>query len=144
MEKTDHDEGVKKAFMRGVCALNMEAMGVLLKDEHEGDALPAVTNEHKPQLYCTRMHLHRFRRKMIFSSILDQSSSDEGATLTGTSSIADEDQPRKSSSYSQQRYPTHVYKEYLPSTVYRTGEARPFRVSDLSSGKSPIVLLVFH
>ena len=30
----EHDEGLKKAFMRGVCALNMEAMSVLLKNQH--------------------------------------------------------------------------------------------------------------
>jgi len=35
VERDDHDEGLKKAFMRGVCALNMEAMSVLLKDENE-------------------------------------------------------------------------------------------------------------
>ena len=33
-ERTDHDEVIRKAFLRGVCALNMEAMGVLLKDQH--------------------------------------------------------------------------------------------------------------
>ena len=34
VERDYHDEGLKKAFMRGVCALNMEAMSVLLKAEN--------------------------------------------------------------------------------------------------------------
>lgn len=32
-EKSDRDQVIKKAFMRGVCALNVEAMSVLLKDK---------------------------------------------------------------------------------------------------------------
>lgn len=60
MEKSDNDEGVKKAFMRGVCALNMEAMGVLMKDEHELDA--SSSPDHKPQLYCNRRYVHWLRK----------------------------------------------------------------------------------
>jgi hypothetical protein len=39
----------------------------------------------------------------------------------------EEDNGSKSSS-EHRRLPTHVYKEYLPSTIYRTGEARSIRV----------------
>ncbi len=53
---------------------------------------------------------------------LDHDSSDEGIPLTG-----DEDNGSKSSS-DHRGLPTHVYKEYLPSTIYRTGEARSIRV----------------
>jgi len=50
VNKNVHDESVKKAFMRGVCALNMEAMSVFLKDEHELDRL-TLTNEQQRQYY---------------------------------------------------------------------------------------------
>ena len=33
-DRVGQDESVRQAFLRGVCALNMEAMSVLLKDEH--------------------------------------------------------------------------------------------------------------
>jgi hypothetical protein len=36
--------------MRGVCALNMEAMSVFLKDEHELDRL-TLTNEQRQRQY---------------------------------------------------------------------------------------------
>lgn len=37
LDKNTYDEPLKKAFMRGVCALNMEAMSVLFKNGHESD-----------------------------------------------------------------------------------------------------------
>lgn len=45
VDKGDQDENVKKAFMRGVCALNMEAMSVLLKNQNESETMPFVTEE---------------------------------------------------------------------------------------------------
>jgi hypothetical protein len=51
LDKNEHDESLKKAFMRGVCALNMEAMTVLLKDEHE---LDSTNEERKQRRYCNR------------------------------------------------------------------------------------------
>ena len=59
-------------------------------------------------------------RLMIF--FLDQASSDEGVPLSG------EEETSSKYSYHHRRLPTHVYKEYLPSTIYRTGEARSVRV----------------
>lgn len=58
----------------------------------------------------------------VYCKNIDHDSSDEGIPLTG-----DEDSGSKSSC-DHRRLPTHVYKEYLPSTIYRTGEARPIRV----------------
>ncbi len=64
----------------------------------------------------------------LFCFNLDHSSSDEQFTddsipLTG----GNQENGLKSSSY-HQTFPTHVYKESLPSTIYRTGEARSIRV----------------
>ena len=53
VDKGEHDEGLKKAFMRGVCALNMEAMSVLLKNENEGDTTTS-TNEEQQRRCCNR------------------------------------------------------------------------------------------
>lgn len=44
----DHDESVRQAFMRGVCALNMEAMGVLLKNEYPTvNTSPSISIDHE-------------------------------------------------------------------------------------------------
>lgn len=102
VDKDDQDEAMKKAFMRGVCALNMEAMSVLLKDENEQN-LVQQSELHKPS------HHH-------------YDSCDEGMPLDN-----DEEVTTSRSSYEQRKLPVHVYKEYLPSTIYRTGEARTFR-----------------
>lgn len=56
IEKCDHDEALKKAFMRGVCALNMEAMSVLLKNENELDTTTS-TNDGKIRRCCNRKKL---------------------------------------------------------------------------------------
>ncbi|CAF3758068.1 unnamed protein product [Rotaria sordida] len=66
-DKKPHDEYLKKAFMRGVCALNMEAMSVLFKDEHE---LNIIINEKQQREYCKHKN---------------NDNSDEGVTLTGSS-----------------------------------------------------------
>jgi centrosomal protein POC5 len=47
VDTIDHDDTIRKAFMRGVCALNMEAMNVLLKDESELDGTLLIHNEHR-------------------------------------------------------------------------------------------------
>jgi len=47
MNKNEHDESLKKTFMRGICALNMEAMAVLLKDEKDLN----IINEEKQRQY---------------------------------------------------------------------------------------------
>jgi hypothetical protein len=55
MDNNEHDDGLKKAFMRGVCALNMEAMSVLLKNDNESET--TTTNNHEEQQqrhYCNR------------------------------------------------------------------------------------------
>ncbi|CAF4830382.1 unnamed protein product, partial [Rotaria sp. Silwood1] len=108
IDKGEHDEALKKAFMRGVCALNMEAMSVLLKNENELETTTS-TNEDK-QRRCCNHHDNA-----------DEQFIDEGMPLTG-----DEENGSKSSSCCH-TFPTHVYKEHLPSTIYRTGEARPIR-----------------
>lgn len=99
IDNGEQDEALKKAFMRGVCALNMEAMSVLLKNDN--DLERRTPDEHVQ-------------------------SSDDGIPLTG-----DEETTTSKSSGEQRRFPVHVYKEYLPSTIYRTGEARTVRVSFL-------------
>ncbi|CAF0799774.1 unnamed protein product [Rotaria sordida] len=108
IDNGEHDEALKKAFMRGVCALNMEAMSVLLKTDNELETTTS-TNEEK-QRRCCNHHDHA-----------DEQFTDEGIPLTG-----DEENGSKSSSYCH-TFPTHVHKEHLPSTIYRTGEARPIR-----------------
>jgi hypothetical protein len=47
VDKTGQDELLKKAFMRGVCALNMEAMSVLMKDPNNCETLPFIPDEFK-------------------------------------------------------------------------------------------------
>ncbi|CAF5119335.1 unnamed protein product, partial [Rotaria magnacalcarata] len=55
IEKGDQDEALKKAFMRGVCALNMEAMSVLLKNENELETTTTTSiNDEKPRRCCIR------------------------------------------------------------------------------------------
>lgn len=39
-ERDEKDEHLRKAFMRGVCALNMEAMSVLLPNPNEVEQAP--------------------------------------------------------------------------------------------------------
>ena len=53
-DKGDHDEALKKAFMRGVCALNMEAMSVLLKNENELETTATTTIADEPRRCCNR------------------------------------------------------------------------------------------
>jgi len=43
-DQGDHDEELKKAFMRGVCALNMEAMSVLLKNPQDAQTMPFIND----------------------------------------------------------------------------------------------------
>lgn len=55
-DKGEHDEALKKAFMRGVCALNMEAMSVLLKNENELETTgtTSATAEELQRRCCNR------------------------------------------------------------------------------------------
>lgn len=76
-------------------------------------------------------------RLMIFFS-LDQASSDEGVPLSG------EEETSSKCSYHHRRLPTHVYKEYLPSTIYRTGEARSVRVCIESISQRKEICLFFR
>ncbi|CAF1517925.1 unnamed protein product, partial [Adineta ricciae] len=103
-DKGDHDEALKKAFMRGVCALNMEAMSVLLKNENELETTATTTITDEQRRCCNH-----------------QVSSDEPLTDDNNQ----ENGSKPSSHYHS--FPTHVYKESLPSTIYRTGEARTVR-----------------
>lgn len=48
IDKGEHDEAMKKAFMRGVCALNMEAMSVLLKTDQDPETT-SLNHEDQPQ-----------------------------------------------------------------------------------------------
>lgn len=57
VDRGEHDEGLKKAFMRGVCALNMEAMSVLLKNDNELEST-STNNEEQPR--------HCYHRKAFF------------------------------------------------------------------------------
>jgi len=66
----------------------------------------------------------------MFLFFLDHDCSDEGIPLTGN-----EESGSKSSS-DHSRFPTHVYKEYLPSTINRTGEARSIHVYQKSYRKT--------
>jgi centrosomal protein POC5 len=52
VDKGEHDEALKKAFMRGVCALNMEAMSVLLKNENELETTTSTKEEPQQQRRC--------------------------------------------------------------------------------------------
>ena len=63
VDKGEHDETLKKAFMRGVCALNMEAMSVLLKNDQDLENSSFNTDEQQPQ--SSRQHCHH--RKDVFS-----------------------------------------------------------------------------
>ena len=64
VEKGDQDENVKKAFLRGVCALNMEAMSVLLKNQNESQTMPFFTDEQK------RAFEHReWRRRLRWHNV---------------------------------------------------------------------------
>ncbi|CAF1334199.1 unnamed protein product [Adineta steineri] len=104
VDKGDHDEAMKKAFMRGVCALNMEAMSVLLKNENELETTTSTVEDQ--QRRCCNHHISTDEQ------VTDESNQENGL--------------KPSSSY-HQTFPTHVYKESLPSTIYRTGEARSIR-----------------
>ncbi len=61
--------------MRGVCALNMEAMSVFLKDEHELDKL-TLTNEQQRQYYKHKgrsyFFIHSFGMQQLseFTSVI--------------------------------------------------------------------------
>ena len=67
---------------------------------------------------------------------LDLTSSDEGIPLSGEEEISSK------SLSDHRRLPTHVYKEYLPSTIYRTGEARSIRVCSNLVGICVSILFV--
>ncbi len=41
LERERYEESMKKAFMRGVCALNMEALGMFITTEGRAEQLPA-------------------------------------------------------------------------------------------------------
>ena len=65
----------------------------------------------------------RFEFSFFLVLHLDQVSSDE--PLTDDNNQENGSKP----SLHYHSFPTHVYKESLPSTIYRTGEARTVRVS---------------
>ena len=49
VQREQYEESMKKAFMRGVCALNMEAMTMFSEDERK---LPwTVRSIHRPIIY---------------------------------------------------------------------------------------------
>ncbi|CAF4289099.1 unnamed protein product [Rotaria sp. Silwood2] len=114
IDKNLHDEPLKKAFMRGICALNMEAMSVLFKDEHE---LDTTTNEKQQREYCKQRNNDNTNEQLL----------DQDVTLTGSSTISDEENDLKYSSYHHTR-PAHVHKEYLSNTIYSTGEGHSIHV----------------
>ena len=65
------------------------------------------------------------------SKSADDQFTDEGIPTSVSSTAGDDESSSKPSSSSYQHvFPAHVYKECFPSTIYRTGEARPIRVSD--------------
>lgn len=68
------DESVRQAFLRGVCALNMEAMSVLLKDEHlsihTSPSNSTDDEQHRSSRYPTHVikehrSLPRFRQNFV-------------------------------------------------------------------------------
>ena len=65
VDKGEHDEGLKKAFMRGVCALNMEAMSVLLKNDQDLENSSFNTDEQQPQ--SSRQHCHHRKDSFYLS-----------------------------------------------------------------------------
>lgn len=50
MERVTFEDGMKKAFMRGVCALNMEAMNMFHPPMDNTN--PASNGSHEPQQTC--------------------------------------------------------------------------------------------
>ncbi|CAF2140971.1 unnamed protein product [Rotaria magnacalcarata] len=113
IEKGDQDEALKKAFMRGVCALNMEAMSVLLKNENELETTTTTSiNDERPRRCCIHM--------------LDRANNDEQFIDEGTRLTDDVENDFKPS-HCCPSLSTYVFKEHLPSTIYRTGEARSIR-----------------
>ena len=53
--RNEHGESVKQAFMRGICAFNMEAMTVLFKDSNE---------QHRQQIYPNPLNRNGDRRSL--------------------------------------------------------------------------------
>ncbi|CAF3685966.1 unnamed protein product [Rotaria sp. Silwood1] len=92
LNRNVHDETLKKSFMRGICALNMEAMSVLFKDRHEYDT---ITNENQQRDYYKQRN---------------DDNIDEGVTLTGSSIINDEENDLKYSSH-YHTHPRYVHKD---------------------------------
>jgi hypothetical protein len=64
INKTEHDESLKKTFMRGICALNMEAMSVLLKDQKDLNIINEEKHRHKGSFY-----FHLNKRVLKFTDI---------------------------------------------------------------------------
>ena len=62
IDKGDQDEAMKKAFMRGVCALNMEAMSVLLKTDQDPENT-SLNHEDQPQ---SARYAHHRKRKIDY------------------------------------------------------------------------------
>ncbi|CAF1669211.1 unnamed protein product [Rotaria magnacalcarata] len=113
-----HDEPLKTAFMRGVCALNMEAMSVLFKDGHESDTT-RVYEKHPQREYS----------KHEDNDATDEHLNEEEVTINSSSTADDEENELRYSSY-HHTCPTHVYKEYLPSSTDSTSEGRRFAQSN--------------
>lgn len=63
VDKGEHDEALKKAFMRGVCALNMEAMSVLLKDGQDLEN----SSLHNEEQQSARQHCYHRKKQKPFS-----------------------------------------------------------------------------
>ncbi|CAF1131095.1 unnamed protein product, partial [Didymodactylos carnosus] len=119
-DRNIQDEPTKQAFMRGVCALNLEAMSVLLKNtSDEGQQHQDVNNSTIDQTKRTTSN-----ELLVNNCTVRQYSSDEHPSTSTTT-----DERYTSLNSSQERpyhsFPTHVYKEYLPSTTYRT--LKPYR-----------------
>ncbi len=69
VDKGEHDEALKKAFMRGVCALNMEAMSVLLKNENELETTTSTNEEQQQRRFCNRKSFVKHELKGVLKYI---------------------------------------------------------------------------
>lgn len=70
---------------------------------------------------------------ILVVDVVRHQQSHEDIPVSGTSTSGDEENCPISSYHRPQTLPTHVYKESLPSTIYRTGEARAMPVGLLYS-----------
>ncbi|CAF0893486.1 unnamed protein product [Didymodactylos carnosus] len=118
-DRDTQDETMKKAFMRGVCALNLEAMSVFLKNTCDGEQQQQNINNNSSVI--DQVKRTTSNELLTDNSTVRQYSSDEQPCITTTT---DERDTSLNSSHHRpyHSFPTHVYKEFLPSTIYRTGE----------------------